>query len=189
MTKKGGTTLFMLGVAGTGLAVAMFFDALKPRDPLVSEAPSTSPKPVDDNEEVVLKVTKADEHHANIGNEEESADDFTLVEEDNKSTESGSSGKSSKSSKSKRKSKNKNKNRKEEEEPSLSKPIDYKEYFRRKRDEWIDEVNRTAEDNSYRGDGSAWDKRMYFIKQAYKRSREATPVDPLIKAAVRMNKA
>lgn len=125
MTKRGGTTLFMLGVAGTGLAVAMFFDALK-------------------QEKVEEKVTPVEK----IETVEIPKDDKKEVEEEPVEIESET----------------------KEEEPIENKPVvDYKQYYlEQKEKEEIEQIK----DNRYKGDGTAWDKRMYFIKEAYRRSRK-----------------
>ena len=54
--------------------------------------------------------------------------------------------------------------------------IDYKKFYKNKKMEILEEYVNKQPDNSYSGDGSPWSKRMYFIKEAYRRSREKTPV-------------
>ena len=54
--------------------------------------------------------------------------------------------------------------------------IDYKRFYKNKKREILEEYVNKQPDNSYKGDGSPWSKRMYFIKEAYRRSREKTPV-------------
>lgn len=54
--------------------------------------------------------------------------------------------------------------------------IDYKKFYKNKKREILEEYINKQPDNSYKGDGSPWSKRMYFIKEAYRRSREKTPI-------------
>lgn len=58
-----------------------------------------------------------------------------------------------------------------------AKPIDYKSlYLAEKEKNELVEALENMEDHSYYGDGSKWSKRLYFMKEAYRRSRQATPV-------------
>lgn len=161
----------MLGVAGTGLAVAMFFDALK--KPLTPNQDQESTVGIEKDKIVTNTETENENETKSEPDENENGDETeskleSVSDEEMKFTPASP--------------------QKREEDDFEPRPKSYKDYFLQKRDEWIEQVNRNAEDNSYRGDGSTWDKQMYFMKQAYKRSREATPVDPNIKAAVRLKR-
>lgn len=64
-------------------------------------------------------------------------------------------------------------------------PLTYRElYLQRKLQKAKQNEGKIIADNSYYGDGSQWSKRLYFLKEAYRRSREKTPIDPLIRAKV-----
>ena len=156
MKKTGNTTLFMLGIAGMGLSIAMFFDAKK--------SPTGLP--------CKHKQVKTDEESIEKKEEEEPTlfTPLSPVPEEQQEEE-------------------------EEEETKVhmtpvtpTKPNTYKDMYKEYQQKKIGEYIKNAPDHSYTGDGSKWSKRMYFIKEAYRRSREATPVDPLIKQRVKYSR-
>ncbi len=156
--KTGNTTLFMLGIAGMGLSLAMFFDARKSATGLPSKH-KCQPK-----EEEVEEVNEANEEAITAIEDQEEEQQFTPlspVPED------------------------------EPEQPEEELPItpadspSYKDLYKQEQERKVEEYLKHAPDHSYKGDGSKWSKRMYFIKEAYRRSREATPVDPIIKQRVK----
>lgn len=63
-------------------------------------------------------------------------------------------------------------------------PMNYREMYKQKKSEA--EAPRIIADNSYKGDGSSFDKRLYFMKEAYRRSREQIPIDTNIALAVKL---
>lgn len=68
---------------------------------------------------------------------------------------------------------------------NINRPLTYREmYLKKKLETEKADENMILEDNRYKGDGSQWSKRMYFLKEAYRRSRERTPIDPLIQLNV-----
>lgn len=57
-------------------------------------------------------------------------------------------------------------------------PPDYKKlYLAEKKRAEITEAISNVKDYRYKGDGSDFSKRIYFMREAYRRSREATPID------------
>lgn len=264
MDNTGNTTVLMLGVAGMGLSIAMFLDALKMKQPTtqeqpvieqappqvtaVSDAPEdpvqeplvTPVQPVDEpsdvNEEPVVEEKQPVEEPSDVNEDPVviTKSDVPPVEQkldtiDERSTESSSRGtpsfhaKSGKASNGSRRSvssapqfesraedsisepprvpppvppnsprsdtssnrerKHKKKHRKSKryeemngQDMTAEERVSYRQFYQDKRDKIIREYNSKQPDNSYYGDGSPWSKRMYFIKEAYRRSREKTPV-------------
>jgi len=129
------TPILLLGVAGLGLSLAMFFDTKSQK----IERPGEPEEP----EEQVTEVIDVVEI-------EEKAED----NDDN-------------------------------ETPSLT-PVQYKEMYRQNKQEA--EAPRILADHSYKGNGTSFDKRLYFMKEAYRRSREQIPVDTNIALAVKLAK-
>jgi hypothetical protein len=199
MNKGGQSTLFILGIAGMGLSIAMFFDSMKPVKAAQVEEPLPNTLPIEATpvEQIVpetlpptdkvtreTKDTEQNAQDASSANSEAIQDNVdndsnavpgekelvisepleTINEDPLAPTQSGNGSESS------------------------SSQIDYREYYKLRKQE--DDIKRSIEagDNSYTGDGSAWSKRMYFIKEAYRRSREATPVDPVILNRVKYTK-
>ena len=147
MNKTGGSTVFMLGVAGMGLAIAMFFDARKPLPIETNEGPGVTPAPAYEEPITPKEI------------EEKTLDTIVEVETEQPTTEKGG-----------------------------EEVVDYKALYLKAREKKREVLIRAAPDNSYKGDGSEWSKKLYFIKEAYRRSREATPVDPIIKERVKYMK-
>ena len=153
MNKTGGSTVFMLGVAGMGLAVAMFFDARKPLPTEIKAEPVVTPA-------IAYEEPMSPDLDSKAMTPVESEEPLvTIVEAEEESTD------------------------KEEEEV-----IDYKTLYLKAREKEREALIKAGPDNSYKGDGSEWSKKLYFIKEAYRRSREATPVDPAIKQRVKYGK-
>lgn len=260
MDNTGNTTVLMLGVAGMGLSIAMFLDALKMKQPTPLEQPVVEQAPpqvttISDvpNDPVpdsmvtpVLEEQLVEEQPVEQPVEEEPSDDnedpVLITESDvppvveqkldtieERSTESSTrdtpsfhdkSGKASNGSRrsatsvpqfesraddsisepprppppappnsprsdtsSNRERKHRKKHRKSKQDSEMNgqdmtaeERISYRQFYQNKRDKIIQEYNNKQPDNSYYGDGSPWSKRMYFIKEAYRRSREQTPV-------------
>lgn len=61
--------------------------------------------------------------------------------------------------------------------------VDYKELYRREK---LKNEGRVLADHSYRGDGTPFSKNLYFMKEAYRRSRKAVPVDSAISLAIKL---
>lgn len=225
METTGNTTVLMLGVAGMGLAAAMFIDAVKMKQPIEKDdtynfepidIQDTEPKYTDTPMETIIEEDEKDaileqdigeaiattqpiseqSVHADPPNEvsseagsktphsdhtEESCD--TCSETSPKAPSIVSSKASSKpsskpSSKEGSRNPQKHKQRLRRHDASSKEEQfgDYKEFYRKKKDEIQREYIEQQPDNSYKGDGSAWSKRMYFIKEAYRRSRQQNPV-------------
>jgi len=190
--KTGSSTLFMLGVAGMGLAIAMFFDARNPRpvragasaaqqqpvqskpEPVPEHVPvPDTPQPQEGDTNVIVAALPPD---SVIGTATTVLDDSSVLEAtlDTASTESKKTNRSKVSMVPEDKA--------EQEQGEM---LTYREMFLAAKTKEERELIDASPDHSYTGDGSKWSKRMYFIKEAYRRSREATPVDPVIKARVK----
>lgn len=148
------TPILMLGVAGLGLSLAMFFDTKK--------------KIKEDEDNLKNKIIK---------NEQVSKENVTKVidiydmPETVKTTEE------------------KEEEYKEEEE---EKEVEVNENTVNYKDLYLQEVRKNkdkevlVQDNRYKGDGSKFSKNLYFMKEAYRRSREQVPVDQNIALAVKI---
>jgi hypothetical protein len=148
------TPILMLGVAGLGLSLAMFFDTKK--------------KIKEDEDNLKNKIIK---------NEQVSTENVTKVidiydmPETVKTTEE------------------KEEEYKEEEE---EKEVEVNENTVNYKDLYLQEVSKNkdkevlVQDNRYKGDGSKFSKNLYFMKEAYRRSREQVPVDQNIALAVKI---
>lgn len=140
------TPILLLGVAGLGLSLAMFFDTKTQHIPVAEETPE-EPEGIT---EVIDVINMTDEEEEEIRNE---------VKEEI---------------------------RNEEIEKRKNQQPTYRQVYLEKKRE--DEKPRIIADHRYKGDGSRFDKRMYFMKEAYRRSREVVPVDQNIALAVKLSK-
>lgn len=243
MDRTGNTTVLMLGVAGMGLSIAMFLDALKMKKPEPSITPidhvlpmEATPvhhiEPATVQEEPEEPVTVPEEEYTEPFEEPGVIDEgavmvespkpkegvLSVIEEasnesetvkDNMSHSSGPDNKSHHSSSSEptsciiytasdleiptppnspvsdqssnRVKKHRHRNRNPDlktngQDMTAEERVSYRQFYQNKRNKIIEEYNEKQPDNSYYGDGTPWSKRMYFIKEAYRRSREQTPV-------------
>ena len=172
----GNRTVFMLGIAGMGLAVAMFADGIKKSNPRsisdnktehnqvkeqVPEIVDSKPEKRKEEPEVEDVESQQMEHESEpepIGEEEETIkkDTEELIEQDM-------------------------------QEQIKNPPDSYLNYFKKQKE--LEEIQRIKNlpDYSYKGDGSRWDKKKYFIMEAYRRSREMTPVCPTLIAKAQVD--
>lgn len=134
------TPILLLGVAGLGLSLAMFFDTK------TAEIPKA---PVVENEDagVIDVMEMTDEETEEM--KQEIKDEI-----------------------------------RDEIRDEMRK--DYKEIYRMKKRE--EERPRIIADHRYKGNGSRFDKKLYFAQQAYRRSREVVPVDTNIALAVKLSR-
>lgn len=130
------TPILLLGVAGLGLSLAMFFDNTKS-----ARAPALQAEP----EETEDFSSETDKPYTEI---------IEVLQVEGKEE------------------------KKEE---------DYKKLYEEKIKK--EEAPRIIADNRYKGDGSRFDKHLYFVNQAYKRSRELVPIDQNIALAVKLASA
>lgn len=135
------TPILLLGVAGLGLSLAMFFDTKNKPIPRRVEAEET-PEENEEMTEVIDVVSMTDEE------EEEMRQEI-----------------------------------KDELKSEMRR--DYKELYRKKKRK--EEAPRIIADYRYKGDGSHFDKKMYFMREAYRRSREQVPIDQNIALAVKLS--
>ncbi len=166
----GQRTVFMLGIAGMGLAVAMFADGIK-----------KSKRPIDVNEKtedeqvipeiIDTKVQESTEDEKNGEPEQEteveevSSQPIERESETKQDTEEPYT-----------------------EEPTKNPPDSYVNYFKKQKQVEEMEKIKNLPDYSYKGNGSRWDKKKYFIMEAYRRSREMTPVCPTLIAKAQVDK-
>lgn len=140
------TPILLLGVAGLGLSLAMFFDT-KTNVPVQSE-------PQEENEEnfteVIDVINMTDEEEEEIRNEVKKE----IHEE-------------------------------EVQKRKQQKPTYRQVYLEKKKE---NSQPRIVADHRYKGSGQRFDKQMYFMKEAYRRSREVVPVDQNIALAVKLSK-
>jgi hypothetical protein len=161
MSKKGTSTVFLLGIGGLGLSVAMLYDAITMRRRVLSVASlDTQPPKTTESKEREVREQKVEEEEERK-EEEEEEEEKEEEEEDEEEEE-------------------------EEKEEEYVGPLNYREmylqYTRRKQTEYA----QSQPDYSYRGDGSNSSKRLYFFQEAYRRSRQKTPINPGIVAAIKL---
>ena len=236
MEKTGNSTVLMLGVAGMGLALAMFIDAMKMKDTSTpAETKVQYTEPIEDDfehvghitplvplyditeevEEDVLSATPSERSSHTESSKESSSKssskessntqeviqasvqksvkasdkathgepdvDFNVVnelvfEEENTPVVHISSSVSEPPLSKKKKKKKRSKVLTPGPDMTTQERIDYKKFYKNKKRAILEEYVSKQPDNSYKGDGTPWSKRMYFIKEAYRRSRESTPV-------------
>lgn len=146
MTNKS-TPILLLGVAGLGLSLAMFFDTKSARGGAEQVGPQ------EESEDLYHSESEPDKPYTEIievlqvGEEEE-----------------------------------------EEEKDETEDRTDYKKLYEKsvKKDA---EGPRIIADHRYKGDGSRFDKRLYFMNEAYRRSRDQVPIDQNIALAVKLASA
>ena len=132
MMKRGGTAIFLLGVSGLSLSIAMFVDNLNSKEAAKAEPESedkesqTEPEPDEDEEDVEAEPPKLSRQTA-VYYPAPSYRDLYLAEQKQKEAE----------------------------------------YW-----------SQHAKDFRYKGNGTDWDKQAYFMREAYRRAREAVPVSP-----------
>ena len=171
-TKTGSSTLFMLGVAGMGLAIAMFFDARNPRPVRASAAQQQPVQPEPEPEPVQVPVPEPEPVPVPDTPQPQEGDTNVIVTALPPDSVTGADD-------------NVSMVPEDENEQEQEEMLSYREMFLATKAKEEQELVEASPDHSYTGDGSKWSKRMYFIKEAYRRSREATPVDPIIKARVK----
>lgn len=140
------TPILLLGVAGLGLSLAMFFDT---KTQTIPKALETEEEP-EEITEVIDVINMTDEEEEEIRNEV------------------------------------KQEIRNEELENRRSGKPEYRKVYLEKKSE--ENKPRIIADHRYKGNGSRFDKQMYFMKEAYRRSRELVPVDQNIALAVKLSK-
>lgn len=134
------TPILLLGVAGLGLSLAMFFD---------TKSATGRARPEEEIEDL-------SHHSANELEEKpytEIIEVFEIGEEEKKED------------------------------------TEYKELYVQLKDKKEQEGSRIIADHRYKGDGSRFDKRLYFMNEAYRRSREQVPIDQNIALAVKLASA
>ena len=151
---KGNVTLFLLGLGGMGLSLAMFLDAQKQPTEASPEG-AAAEDTLEDTVEDATDDTPEDTEPVVEQEEEPSQSEYSGGEESEAEVEP---------------------------EDEDEKPMSYRDMYRADKRRKYDEYEKA---HAYKGDGTEWSKRMYALKEAYRRSRETTPVDPLIRQRVK----
>lgn len=159
--RKGNQTILLLGMTGLGLAIAMFMDGMKQTKPEAQEQPlprgATTPEPDPEPKQADGPGPSAapEPEDALLGPPEPSEGEAEAELELGTASTPSPEG---------------------DHENEGSAP-DYRSLYlaEKEKNDFIEALE-NMQDHSYRGDGSKWSKRLYFMKEAYRRSREATPV-------------
>jgi hypothetical protein len=142
------TPILMLGVAGLGLSLAMFFD---------------TKKRIKEDEDKLKNKLQEQENQLDMKDNITKLIDIYDMPEENEPEE----------------------NEPEEEKIEKEKITDYKDLYLKEKSKNI-EKDIIIQDNRYKGNGSKFSKNLYFMKEAYRRSREQVPIDQNIALAVKI---
>ena len=162
--RKGNQTIFLLGMTGLGLAVAMFVDGMKTTTQAQAHpakkqapAPERSPQAASSDQAPSLEAEAERPEPFDEAQHKEAQSTGAEVlstpgdDGENTDTDTGAEGDDVK---------------------------DYRSlYLQEKEKNEIMDALANFQDYTYKGDGSKFSKRLYFMREAYRRSREATPVD------------
>eukprot|EP00514_Thraustochytrium_sp_LLF1b_P010436 CAMPEP_0184559116 /NCGR_PEP_ID=MMETSP0199_2-20130426/46267_1 /TAXON_ID=1112570 /ORGANISM="Thraustochytrium sp., Strain LLF1b" /LENGTH=172 /DNA_ID=CAMNT_0026956399 /DNA_START=188 /DNA_END=702 /DNA_ORIENTATION=+ len=172
MARKGSQTILLLGVSGLGLALAMFFDGVKAR-PVKDIVDDTANDIVDDTANDAANDTVNDAANDTVNDAandtvNDAANDTVNDTADDTVNDTADDTVNNKRSKAGDPTTDQDSTLTGDLETLLRDSPGYKEYFRQKKRET--EAPPVMTDNRYRGDGSGFSKKMYFMKEAYRRS-------------------
>lgn len=142
------TPILMLGVAGLGLSLAMFFD---------------TKKKIKEDEDKLKNKLQEKENQLDMKDNITKVIDIYDMPEENEPEE----------------------NETKEEKIEKEKITDYKDLYLKEKSKNI-EKDIIIQDNRYKGNGSKFSKNLYFMKEAYRKSREQVPIDQNIALAVKI---
>ena len=142
------TPILMLGVAGLGLSLAMFFD---------------TKKRIKEDEDKLKNKLEKKENQLDMKDNITKVIDIYDMPEENEPEE----------------------NETKQEKIEKEKITDYKDLYLKEKSKNI-EKDIIIQDNRYKGNGSKFSKNLYFMKEAYRRSREQVPIDQNIALAVKI---
>jgi len=147
------TPILMLGVAGLGLSLAMFFD---------------TKKRIKEDEDKLKNKLQEKENQSDMKDNITKVIDIYDMPEENEPEENEPE-----------------ENETKEEKIEKEKITDYKDLYLKEKSKNIAK-DIIIQDNRYKGNGSKFSKNLYFMKEAYRRSREQVPIDQNIALAVKI---
>jgi hypothetical protein len=151
------TPILMLGVAGLGLSLAMFFDTKK--------------RIKEDEDKLKNKLLEKENELDMKDNVTKVIDIYDMPEENEAPVENEPA--------------EEKESIKQEKKIEKEKITNYKDlYLKEKRKNMKKDI--IIQDNRYKGNGSKFSKNLYFMKEAYRKSREQVPVDQNIALAVKI---
>ncbi|MCP4484081.1 MAG: hypothetical protein GY823_05900 [Flavobacteriaceae bacterium] len=157
------TPILMLGVAGLGLSLAMFFD---------------TKKRIKEDEDKLIKKLQEKENELDMNDNVTKVIDIYDMPEENEPTEENETTEENEPTEEKE-------NINQEKKIQKEKITNYKDlYLKEKRKNMKKDI--IIKDNRYKGNGSKFSKNLYFMKEAYRKSREQVPVDQNIALAVKI---